>query len=185
MWGYLSPALQSKEQNPPNPPTVAPWPSPAHAGVGNTGERVKAEFNKVFKPTLSSGDHRSSQFREPHPVPPDRLIHTSGPATSNGRLEISEFTDRASRAILAGAICATRALQIQTSSIYITFVSEVNDSQLHKVLFKITVQLVPKKHGSIRQLEFSLRKYNYKHESSYLQQIPEHTLFIKTIVRFV
>ena len=108
--------------------TMASSPSPVRAGVGSKGEHVKAEFNKVFKPmepqelnkVVASRNQRSSQFHEPYPVPTDRLVHTSAPTPSHERLWISEFTEHASRAILAGMICAVRALQIRISSIYIT-----------------------------------------------------------------
>lgn len=100
-------SFKAKNKTYPTTPTVAPWLSAAHAGVGNKGEQVKAEFSKVFKPMLSSGNCRFSQFHQPCPEPQARggFEFRSSPNTS--------------RVILAGTTCAVGALQIRTSSIYI------------------------------------------------------------------
>lgn len=65
-------SFKAKNKIYPTTPTMAPWRSAAHAGVGNKGEQVKAEFNKVFKPMLSSGNHRFTKFHQLCPEPQER-----------------------------------------------------------------------------------------------------------------
>lgn len=151
-------------------PTTAPWWAPAHAGVGNEGKQVQAEFNKVFKPMLSSGSHRSSQLHKPYPVPIDRLIHTYASAPSHKQQEVLNLCLRwrhvQSNPYWDDVGCESPSNMALLRLHHI--VSVVNDSQLHKVLFKNHGTISSKTHGSIWQLEFSLRRYNYKQQSSYL-----------------
>lgn len=141
---YHQPFKAKNKIYPTIPPPAAPWRSPVHAGVGNKGEQVKAEFNKVFEPLLSSGNHRSSQFHEPNPVPMDRLVHTSAPSHKQQEaLNLGIHWTHVQSDPRWDDLCPESPSNLDFLHLH-HIVSGVNDSPLHKALFKIMVQLVPK-----------------------------------------
>lgn len=74
----------------------------------------------------------------------DRLVPASAPAVSKGGCGFKEFTEHTHpEQSLLGYLCHESPSDRDFLHLH-HIVSEVNDSQLHEVLFKITEQLVPK-----------------------------------------
>lgn len=112
--------FKAKKKISPSAPSTAPWGSQDTQGQGRKREQITAQLSQVLSPCLALGTAGFPNFMSLSQCPWTGWSHL---CSCTKQLEALNFRNSLNSvnpwAILAGMIWAMRALQIQTSSIYI------------------------------------------------------------------